>query len=147
MKKLVIATVSGQLHALTMILSLIASNFVRRDAIFSLCAHSITDIGRAIKELNEARERDIAAMQEQVSEVMEQVSKVTSVLSDISTSQIPEEFRPQVQRAARGLNELRRTLPTRLTEEEGEELRSIYGFYDPLIVRYDELRKQFENQR
>ena len=71
MKKLVNETVSGHLHALGIILSSIESDCVRREAVPSLREHCITNIGRAIKELNEARERDIAAMQGQMTEMME----------------------------------------------------------------------------
>ena len=144
MKKLLNATVSGHLHALTIILSSIASNYVRCDAASSLRDHCITNIGRAIQELNEARERDIAAMQGQMTEMMEEVNNVTSFLSDSSTAQIPDEFRLQAKRAAQSFKELQRSLPTMLTEMELEELRNIYEYYDSLILKYEELRKQFE---
>ena len=144
MKKLVNETVSGHLHALGIILSSIASDCVRCEAVSSLREHCITNIGRAINELNEARERDIAAMQGQMTEVMEEVNNATSVLSDSSTAQIPDEFRLQAKRAARSFKKLQRSLPIMLTELEREELQKIYRFYDPLITKYEKLRKQFE---
>ena len=97
------------------------------------------------KELNEARERAIAEMQESVSDVFSTMTEASSAFSIVSTKHLPEEIRPQVDRVVREMKKLQRTLPTQLTEKEEEALREIYQFFDPLIARFEELRKQFDN--
>ena len=145
MKKLVVAVIGGQLHLFTMMLATIGSNLVRHDAARSLRAQALTGLDRVTKELNEARERAIAEMQESVSDVFSTMTEASSAFSTVSTEHFPEEIRPQVERVVREMKKLQRTLPTQLTEKEEEALREIYQFFDPLIARFEELRKQFDN--
>ncbi len=145
MKELLHASIGAQLRLLHMLLTALAQQHIRPSVAGSMRAHALTQIIRSIKDLGDARERAILEMQGSVTKALDQVTAVTSALGGMSTEHLPEELRPGVARIARSMNELKRVAPSQLTEKEKEALSGIYALFDPLIARFEEMKRSFEN--